>query len=308
MFSKFVLSRLQLLFFGNDELLVGRVIGFDLIEPLKFKLDLLCGCLGAASERQFLPLQSRKFRFEFLQSCALKLNGRFVSGDRLASAGILALHIAQLIVQSGQFGIERGFALLDRGLSFIQHGQPSTGDNQLFFECFSLGGQMSVVVRRQTEPPLLERRGNIVVLRGLGGLAAGGIELRFDFVDDVGQSFEILADSFELFLGLDLAGLESADSRGFFKDRAAACRIPLQDLINPALFDDTVGGGTRSRSQKQILDIFQTSGSPIEQIFGIAVAPDSASDLDLLHVQWQLTLRVIEGQRGLGESAGFATG
>ena len=46
-------------------------------------------------------------------------------------------------------------------------------------------------------PPLLQSDGDFAVLRRFGGLAAGRVQLRFDFIHDVGQPFEILTNSFE---------------------------------------------------------------------------------------------------------------
>ena len=74
------------------------------------------------------------------------------------------------------------------------------------------------------------------------------------------------------------------------------------------MLDNAVGGGPGTGAEEEVLDIFQTSRSSIQQVLGIAVSPDPTTNLHLLHVEWQLTLRIVKRECRLGKGTRFTTG
>ena len=73
----------------------------------------------------------------------------------------------------------------------------------MLFHETQFGSEVPKIVCGQTEPPLFQPDRDFAVLGGLGGLTASRIELCFDFIDNIGQSFEVLSNAFELSLSFD---------------------------------------------------------------------------------------------------------
>ena len=147
--------------------------------------------------------------------------------DRFASDRITPLDITQLALQFGQFRVERCLTCFKPFVLLVQDLELCSRNAELFFQFLHFGGQVTEVVSGQAQPPSFERGGNIVVFGRFRRLAACRVQLGFDFVDNVGQSFEILTNPFEFSLCFHLARFKAADSCRFFEDRAPTRRIPL---------------------------------------------------------------------------------
>lgn len=251
------------------------VIGFDLLEPKLLRFNLAAGVTRSAAEMSLLFSKSSEFGFELLQPRRLKLDGGFLADDGFAGCRVAAVDSPQAIVERRDLVIEGGFLGLDDLLAVRQLLKMPLGAGECRVDNGDLSGELPIVIPGEAQPPLFEVFADFAVLDGFGGLAAGGIELCLDLVDNVGQAEEVLGDAFEFALGIEPAGLEAADPRGLFEDQSAGRRIRLQDLIDAALLDNTVGGAAGAGAKKQILDVFESgrsarlsrySASPLRQM------------------------------------------
>src|SRR2546423_10958685 len=78
--------------------------------------------------------------------------------------------------------------------------------------------ELFVLLQSQTDAQFLEAFAVLLKALRLRRLEAHAAQLLLDFLDDVLQTLEVLIDAFEFAQRFDLARLESADARGFFKD------------------------------------------------------------------------------------------
>src|SRR5690606_41892577 len=67
-------------------------------------------------------------------------------------------------------------------------------------------------------------------------------------------------------------------------DALPICGIGLEDLVDPALLNDAVGRGGGPRAHEQIANVFEPGGRAVDQVFGVAVAPQPAADLHLASI------------------------
>ena len=107
-----------------------------------------------------------------------------------------------------------------------------------------------------------------------------GCKLFFDFHKNIVDAREIDLGGLELGLGQTLLGFKLGNSSGFFDDRPAVRRLGAQNLSNAPLFDDGVGIGSEADAHKQFLNVAQSSGAAIDEIFALAGAIEPAANDD----------------------------
>src|SRR5262249_50947541 len=107
-------------------------------------------------------------------------------------------------------------------------------------------------------------------------------------------------------LSLNLLGLEAADPGRFFKHGPAIFGRRLEELIDLALLDQTVGVASHACSAKQVANILQPSRLPIDQVLAFAAAIDGAGDMHLGSVDRQSLVGILKDQRRLGRVHGLA--
>ncbi len=211
--------------------------------------------------------EPRIFGFELLPACRLVPDCGLEAGDRLAVFGVAPLGAAEPVFGFGDLafcaGLER-FAVAGLERHTVDFGSQRTS---VGVDCRQPGAQLPVVVGSRPDPQGPQLLRVLAEFRSLGGLAANRIQLPFDLAHDVGQPQQVLGHSFELALRVELAGLETADARGFFEDASAGDVRGLQELIDAALLDDAVRRTPRTRPQKQVTDVLEPGRQAIDEIF-----------------------------------------
>src|SRR6185436_9913921 len=99
-----------------------------------------------------------------------------------------------------------------------------------------------------------------------------GAELLFDFVDNVLDAGQVLIDSFELALGLELARFKAANSGRLFENRQTLVRRRLQKDVDFSLRDDAAVIVAEAAAQKEVALIFEPADVTVEQILAFARA------------------------------------
>ena len=82
----------------------------------------------------------------------------------------------------------------------------------------------------------------------------------------------------------------------FFKNRAPIFRSRAQHHVDLALFHHRVGGAADAGVRKKILDVAQTAGRLVEQVFRIAVAINTARYAHVMPVHAELVRAIVEGE------------
>ena len=103
----------------------------------------------------------------------------------------------------------------------------------------------------------------------------------FDFHHDVVYAREIDFRRFQLGFGQALFGFELRYAGGFFDNRAALHRFRRENLPDAALLDDGVGIGAEANSHEHVLNVAQAGDAPVNEIFTLAAAVESAADDNL---------------------------
>ncbi len=101
-------------------------------------------------------------------------------------------------------------------------------------------------------------------------LALQRIHLPPDLFQNVEHARQILFRAFQLGFRQPFLGFEFADPRGFFDDRAAVLRLVAEDLPDASLLDDGVAFRAQARADEEILDVAQTRGPAVDQVFAFA--------------------------------------
>ncbi|OQB34958.1 MAG: hypothetical protein BWY09_02494 [Candidatus Hydrogenedentes bacterium ADurb.Bin179] len=111
---------------------------------------------------------------------------------------------------------------------------------------------------------------------------------------------------FELAGGLALVHLELGDAAGLLEDFAAVLRAGAEDLVDPPLLHEGIGGGPDAGVHEEALDILEPAGGFIEEILALAGAEDTAGDGDLVEFGAEDGFAIGEGDVDLGHAEGFA--
>src|SRR5262249_31407033 len=94
-----------------------------------------------------------------------------------------------------------------------------------------LAGQLVILLQSQSDPKLLQPPAMFLVTLSLGSLQTNATKLVIYFIKDVLQSLQVVIDTLQLPLRLDLAGLEAADPGGFLEDAPALLCRGLKQYI-----------------------------------------------------------------------------
>ena len=112
----------------------------------------------------------------------------------------------------------------------------------------------------------------------LAGLALQRPDLPLYLFDDVTDAQKVCLGRFQLAQCLALVRFVFCDAGRFFKNRAPIFRSRAQDHVDFALFHHRVGGAGDAGACEKILDVAQTAGRLVEQVFGITVAINTTLD------------------------------
>ena len=126
------------------------------------------------------------------------------------------------------------------------------------------------------------------------------------FLDHVANAETICFGRFQFAQCFTFLRLVFRDAGGFFKNRAPIFRARAQDHVDLALLHHRVGRTRHAGIGEEILDIAQTAGCFVEQIFRIAVAIDAACHAHIVPIDIQLRRAIGKGERDLSEAEWFA--
>jgi hypothetical protein len=228
-----------------------------------------------------------------------------MTGNRLPIPGEFLLARLKNFIQLSNAALSFFLLRLD-GIDLKLQSLLLRGDTGQFLSLLSQPGiQDPIVIGSQTCPGRSEFDGEFPVFCRFRRLRPRGIQLRLNLIHQIGQTQQVLSHPFQSTLRFDAPGLEPADSSSLFEDSPAGGWIGLQDLIDPALFNDAVGGGSRPGSHEQVADVLQPDGSTIEKILRIPALIEPASNLDLSGIDRKQALGIVKCECRLSKPAPF---
>ncbi len=148
---------------------------------------------------------------------------------------------------------------------------------------------------------------------GFSGLALERADLAFDFADEVGDAEEVLFRMFEFAEGLAFLGFEAGDAGGFLEDHTTIFGFGGEDLGDVPLGHDAVAGAADAGAEEQLLDILQTAGGAVNEIFAATIPEDTSGDRDFIEIDVNtrgaelVFVDVRDGQRDFRHGERFAS-
>ena len=116
---------------------------------------------------------------------------------------------------------------------------------------------------------------------GFCSLTLQRIHLAAHFFQNVEHARKIRFGPFQLCFSQTALGFEASDSGRFFNHRAAIVRTAAKNLANTALFNNCVRFRSQAGTHKDVLNVPQTCGFAVHQIFAFARPEQSAGDNDI---------------------------
>jgi hypothetical protein len=168
-----------------------------------------------------------------------------------------------------------------------------------------LGGQPSPLLGRERQLEHALHLAQALVARGLLRLALDRADLAADLAEHVAHAHQVLLGALQLALGLDPARLVLADAGRLLDQAAALLGLGRDDLRDAPLLDDGVALGADPRVAEEVEHVAQAHRRLVDQVLGLAVAVETARDLDL-RVLGELGRReavaVVEAEHDLREA------
>ena len=124
----------------------------------------------------------------------------------------------------------------------------------------------------------------------------------FDLFDDVTDAQKVRFRRFQFAQRFAFLRFVFGNTGRFFKNRAAIFRSRAEDHVDFALLHHGVGAASDAGVGKEILNIAQTAGCLVEQIFGVAVAINAARHAHVMPIDLELGRAISEGERDFGEA------
>src|SRR5205809_6736817 len=123
-----------------------------------------------------------------------------------------------------------------------------------------------------------------------------GTDLTFYFLNDVANAQEICLGRFQLAQRLAFLRLVFCDSCRFFKNYASVFGARAQNHIDLALFHHGVRSSPNTCVGEEILDVAQSTGRFVQQVFGVAIAIDATGYAHVVPVDTELLSAIRESQ------------
>ena len=137
-------------------------------------------------------------------------------------------------------------------------------------------------------------------------MIAERLDPRANFSEDVVHAHELRFGGLQAAQRLFATKLQPPRAGGLLDDRAPIGRPERQDLVHQALSDDDEGVVGEVRAREQVLQIAEANARAVDEVLGLAVAEQTATDLDLGEVDRQPTRGVVEMEHRLGHRESFS--
>ena len=234
--------------------------------------------------------------FEAARRQIAALLGVLAAGDELQP---LSLEVALRALELVACDLGRLLALLE----LPQHLVELTA---LIVEVGDAAGQtvealaeVVVLIEREIEAQLPIASVQITEAPRLGGLTANDAQPPLGLLELLADADQVEVAAFELAGGLDLAGLELGDARGFLEDDAAVRRVGGEHGVDAALLDRRVGVRAYAGVHEELFDVAEPAFLAVDQVLAAAVAVEAPGDVHLLAVHAEDAVRGrIVGVRG----------
>jgi len=143
--------------------------------------------------------------------------------------------------------------------------------------------QLRIILQRQGNFRIPHALFDFFILFGSFGLAGNGIELRFDFFDDVVQPLDIYFCCLHFTDSSIFTAFVFGDSRGVFDKQSSIFRLRFHHIGHAALLDQRVGPRADAGAHKEFLDVQETTGHAINEIFAVSIEDNSPGNGHLRH-------------------------
>ena len=192
---------------------------------------------------------------------------------------------------AGLIGLCRAFA----GDGDQQFPDPDFGSGEDGLAVFKLGLGINPFLVQQQGFRLPDAIRHGAVAGGLPGLLFQIGELVFHGAQHILDPFEVALGGFQPEFGLVTAGMETADTGSFLKDRAALGRLGIDDRANLALTDHGGRGCTGAVIGEQDLDVAGTYRLAIDPVIRAVAALNLSGDFQIVEIieWWRDGLAVI---------------
>src|SRR5207247_2652873 len=173
-------------------------------------------------------------------------------------------------------------------------------------ECRALFGRAAEAGLVPAQRLAPELRTHLLVLVPPRHLLAEHLHTRTDLAKDVGHAHELGLGVLQPVERLLTTQLQTSRARGLLDDRAPVRRAQREDLIDETLPDDDERVVREVRPSEEILQIAEPDARAVDEVLRVAVAEESASDLDLGELDRQSSRCVVEVEDRLGHAEAFA--
>jgi hypothetical protein len=257
---------------------------------------------------EFRPLSAEFEEFHFVRCgrCAFVPEGGIESRDLLASLGQSALLVPQTILRARHFPVEFPKRALQFSGSAVGPGNLGLEFDELLLFDIQGRSEFPIFPRSEPDPQLAETIVVFLALLSFGCLNPECAELSLKPTEPILRTGDVGFDRDKLAESFGLPCLEPADPGCLIENFAAIARGCLKEFIHPTLSDDRVASRSGTAAQKYFLEIFETCGVTVDQVFARAIAVDSTSELNFIRIDCQKSAGVIERDRDLGQPQAFA--
>jgi hypothetical protein len=214
--------------------------------------------------------------------------------------------VPQTILRARHFTVEFPKRALQFSGSAVGPGNLGLEFDELLLFDIQGRSEFSIFPRSEPDPQLTEAIVVFLALLGLGCLNSECAELSLKPTEPILRTGDIRFDRDELAKSFGLPCLEPADPGCLIKYFAAIARGCLKEFIHPTLSDDRVASRSGTAPQKYFLEVFETCGVTVNQVFARAIAVDSTSELNLIRIDCQESAGVVERDCNLGQPQAFA--
>ncbi len=170
------------------------------------------------------------------------------------------------------------------------------------FEIDPLGLELTELIDGEDLSQFVGARGQVLVLAGTIDLALEGLELTRNLAIDVTGTGKVLVHALDLAQRTLLAALMLGDASGLLDEAATLLGAALKNRIELALGDDGMRILAQARIMEDVLDIHQTAGARVDEVFAFARTVHATRDRDLVEIDGKHVIGIVEDERDLRDA------
>ena len=171
-------------------------------------------------------------------------------------------------------------------------------------QMFDSFGESMILRQRVAGAEFVETALHFLIASRLAGLKLDATEPFRNFCDDVFKTQKVMPGTFQLALRLAPPRFVFAYPRGFLEDDASVVGAALKQAVNATLLYHRVGVNPHAGVHKQLADVFEPHGLPVQQVLAFTRTIELSSDFDLIQIEvHNRPVRVIPNQIDLSDTA-----